>query len=720
MTWNRFLYNTALWNAGREEAPAIARSIIQAHTGPHVQAVLGSSGGTVLISDFIITEGTVKKPPTQFKFPDLGAFIRAYQTQAPREDNLSIDLLAANIRGFGFKDLPACVFIVNQLPDLPASIFGLFEANLMATILGQLGQADLPAFIQAAVANLAATMLGIQAPTLPARIFVQPPSDLGARIHSPTDLAALLGPVQFADLPGNIFAFQFSDLPGNMLGIPAPTLSAFLRGIVGDVHNLPARTIPLAISPDLSALITPTIPGPDDILGIVSGTGGFDEMIGLIKSVISDIDDLGGIVKSADTEFDLIATVTGAGAFNLSGLIGAIPVGEKDRFLNAFARGVMSTALGATMTINENVAFLSALIQSLRDTADLGARIKVAETFVTALLTVSTLASRDLRATIGKPNCAGGSANYNLGANAITQHARNLGAFLESFIESNLGAAINTTDTFFAYDTIDILFSPFKLPPDPTFIATDTIPVLFSPFRGKNLGATISSIQNNVFLNATITATFPLPRVVPAITRLTALDLRFDEPQNIQEIRLQLEGALLEYIYVNGTNTSFIRDPYTDDWQINIRSFKPIAAGLFGDHAAAKICRLGGLTQFHTMDEAVRFCIQAVLGFESQANVGATIAGTGGNNNLNALVGVSSTFGDLGAVAGRVYPVDFGAITSGTGGYLGLSGFVQPVGSGIVYDLGAFIEDVREYDMVATVSGGGNAKVLTAIITVSG
>jgi len=735
VVYNKFTYNSALWNAGRDEEAGIIRSIISAHTGPHVQAVIGSSGGTTLISDFVIAEGTVSKPPTQYKFPDLTAFIRAYQISPSSEgtaDGLAKNDLATFIRSFQFKDLPTCVFIVNHSPDLSAQIFGLFQANLLATILGKLGEHDLPAIIQATVANLAATMLGIAAPKLPATIFGQPTGNLGARIHTPADLGALFIPVQFGDLPGTIRGFQFKDLPASMLGVPAPQLFAFLRGVAGDVLDLPARVLPLVFDQGLPGLIQPVFTGdtgfkvglPVTVTGAtISGAdgsivfiGGFIRGLGLFGGTPGE---LAASIKSADVEADLQVTVTGGGAFNIAGTIGSIPVGEKDRFLNAFTQPVHPANLGALMTLSTNVAFLGANILSLRDTEDLGAIIKVSETFVTAILTISTVTSRDLRATVGKPGCAGGSAVRSLGATSVAQHAKSLGASLQSFLEKNLGASVNSEDLFFVYDTIDIKFTPFKLPGDPRFKATDTIPVLFSPFRGKNLGAILNTIQNNVFLNASITSVFPLPRVVPAVNRLTAADLRLDEPQNIQEIRLQLEGALLEYIYVNGTENSFIRDA-NEDWKINIRSFKPIAEGLFGDHAAAKICRLGGLTQFHTIDEAVRFCIQSVLGFESQADFGATIAGTGGVTDLNALLDIQNNFDNLGAIAGRVFPADFGAIVTTAGGYLGLLAFIQSTVSGVIYDLGAFIEDVREYDMTASVSGGGNAKILVAFITASG
>jgi hypothetical protein len=718
MTYNRFLYNTALWNAGREEAAGIARSIIQAHTGPHIQAVVGSDGGVSFISDFVITEGTVVKPPTQFNFPDLSAWIRAYQVTPSSEGTAggyAKDDLVTLIRAQQFKDLPACIFLVNNLPNLPARIFGLFEANLIATILGELGMHDLPAVIQATVANLPAQMLGIEAPNLPGFISVNPPGNLGARIWSPLDLRATLAPVQFKDLPASIRGFQFSDLPARMLGIASPNFIAFIRGVAADIKDLPARVLPLAFDTGMPATINPVFTG-DTGFGVgltaqIAGSGGFQGLQGIVKSITESTGDLGAAIIAGGL-VDLPAIIELLGAGNLVATIGTIPLNERDRFLNAFLHALVPADLGATMTISENVAFLTATISSLRDSKDLSAFIRVAETFVTAILTISTLASRDLRATIGNPNCEGGSASVLLSAIATAQHKGDLGAFIQSFAEHNLIATINTNDTFFAYDTISITFNPrppATVPPGTPFNATDTITINFAPFRGKNLSALINVIQNNVYLGASITAVFPLPKVVPAVNKLTAADLRLGEDQNIQEITLQLEGALLEYIYVNGTEQAFIKDP-NEDWKINVRSFRPIAAGLFGDRAAGKICRLGNLTSFRTMDEAVRSCIQAVLGYTDESNMSAYIQAAGTLVDFPAIIGVSDVFKDLSAFAGRVYPVDLSALVGvNSVSNPNLGAYIRTTYTGIVGDMGAFIDLVRELTLTGTISGSGGA-----------
>lgn len=608
---------------------------------------------------------------------------------------------------------------MNHAPDLPARIFGLFEANLIATILGELGTHDLPAFIQVTVADLAAQMLGIEAPILPARIFVQAPGNLGARIHSPLDLPGLLIPVQFTDLPASIFSFHFADLPARMLGITAPQFRAFIRGFAADIKDLPTRALPLAFDPGLPATITPVFSGDTGFsVGLAASIA--DDGIrsinfpAFLRSTIAATGNLGALIKTGG-DLDLSAIISLLGAGNLPAIIGSIPEGERDRFLQAFLQPLMSSDLNAIMSISNNVAFLSASILSLRGDADLGAFIRTAETFVTAILTISTLASRDLRATIGNPNCAGGSASTLLSAIATAQHKGDLTAFIQSFAEHNLGARVNTAGTFFAYDTITVTFSPRNLPIDPRFNATDTISITFSPFRGQNLGAFISAIQNNVLLGATITAVFPLPKVVPAVSRLTAADLRLGEEQDIQEITLQLEGALREYIYVNGTETAFIKDP-NKDWKINVRSFRPIAAGLFGDRAAGKICRLGNLSSFRTMDEAVRSCVQAVIGFNDESNMAAYILATGGFTNLQASVGVSDIFKDLAGSVGRVFPHDLTSTVSGSGGFGFMTAYIAAVVSGAISDMGAFIDLVREHALSGTVTTSGGQPFLPNVL----
>ena len=646
MAYNRFLYNTALYNAGREEVAAIATSLIQAHTGPHIKAVIGGTGGVTFLSDFVTREGT-KPLPSSYRFPDLTALIKAQETDT--------DDLPAYLRAWAAKDLPAAIYLVDRIPDIRAVIFGLLQADLMATILGQLATKDLAAIIEALKADLPAQVFSQYAPDLRAIMSGQLASDLGGLIWSPLDLPAYLQPVYLGDLPGYVRGFQFSDLPGQMLGIPAPELSAFLRAFEPGTSDLPAVTS------------KPAFPGDMDISGLIYPIGPWSEFSNLGGTLGPlSTGDIGASIGSGD-DFDLRATLQLLAAKSLPGSMGAIPLGERDRFLPGYLQPMRLSDLNATMTINENVAFLGASIFSLHDTTDLGAFLRVAETFITAILTVSTMASRSLRATIGSPGCAGGSAIDELSATMLVQHARSLGAFVESYVARDLGASINTTNIFHAFDTIGVVFAPFLLSAV-DFNATDTISITFSPFRGKDLGAAITAILSNTSLGASITPTFPLFRVVPAVNRLTAAELRLDREQDIQEIRLQLEGILLEYLYVHGTDVAFIRDP-NEDWKINIRSFRPLAEGLFGDHAAGRVCRLGNLESYATLDQAVRACIQAVIGLEDEGDLGATIAGTGGYTALSAFVNPLTPgvdYVDLGGLANRVYPVDFGATISGS------------------------------------------------------
>lgn len=721
MTYNRFLYNTALYNAGRTEEFGIGKSIIQAHTGPHIQAVVGSTSGVAFISDFIITEGTIRKPPAQFKFPDLSAFIRIFQISPSSEgqaDGFAIDNLDAFIKGNIFKDLPVCLFPSDRIPDLKSIIFGLFEADLAAVIIGQLGEHDLAAIIQANAANLAAIMQGISAPILRGQIFGNSPGNLGARIHAPLDLFATMIPVQFGDVLAAIRGFQVADLPGRMLGIPTPEIVAFIKGFVADIRDFPTKTTASLVPMDIGGFLNSSIPGPDDFIATVTGTGGFNNMGSAIRIFTDGLENIGASIQTGG-QHNLPVVMGFLGVKNIQGIIGTITIGSQDRFLDVFLQPVNLANLNATMTFSENVAFLGAKILSLRDQLDLTAILKVSETFVTAILTVITMASSSLKATVGKPDCAGGSANAILSAFTTAQHKGDMSAFLESFVEKNLGANINSEDLFFAFDTIGISFSPFVIErTNFTFNATDNIPIFFSVFRANNLTAIINVIRNNVFLPATITATFPLPKVVPSIEVIQAIDINNNPERDPQEIRLRLEGSLLEYLYVNGTDQAFIKDPTANDWKINIRSFKPIAEGLFGDFAAARICKLGSLTNFATMDQAVRFCIQSVIGLEQDADMGAFINAAGQLNNLPAFMGVSSNLGNVGGFLNQVFPFDMEAIITPDileVGFIG--GFIVGSGTG-TGDMGAFLGRVEALDLVAAVSGSGDIQLLGALIDI--
>lgn len=651
--------------------------------------------GISFISDFDITEGTIKKPPTSFNFPDLQARINAVKTNS--------SLLAALIFGQAVLDLPAAIYLTNRIPDLPARVFGLLQKDLTAAILGELGMANLPASIFVAVAHLAAKITGHAAPVLGGRITGQTGGNLGAIIWSPQDLAASIA-ITFGDnLTASILGMSFKNLPASMLGIPGPSFRAFIRGTASATDDLPSIIHLLEETPDLPASINPTYPGPNDFLASITSIGHHDSMSAAIISAFQGTKNLGALIKTGG-EVDLPAIIDLLGALNLIATIGTIPFGTRNRELPAFTQPVHPADLAAIMTISSNTKALGAFIEARRGMKDLGAFIRAAETFITAIFTVSTMSARNLRAVIGKPECAGGSAIKELSASAIAQNAKNLLAIITVFAQHELGASVNTANIIHAMDVISVRYSPRRDKKTKVLRSTDSISIRYSPFRGKNLSASITGTLTYKDLNARVSAGFPLPRVVPTLSRLTAADLRNGgENLNIQEVRLQLEGRLVEFIYVNGTDDAFIRDS-EQQWRINVRSFQPIAANLFGDFAVARICRRGNLQSFATIDEAVRACINIVLGVESQLELGATITASGGFKGLRALVGVSDTYDDLRAIAGRVFPSDFGATINSTGGFNNLFALIDP--SPASSDLSASISHVpSEGSLTASITG---------------
>jgi hypothetical protein len=644
MPYNRFLYNTALYNAGREEVGAIAKSIIQAHTGPHIQAVVGGTSGVTFISDFNIIQGIIKPPPSSYRFPDLSAYLKAV---FPGTKNL-----LATIHGFAFFDLPAAIYPSDRIPDLPAAVFSLLQKDLGAIIEGALAIADLPAFLNVPVAALPAVITSFYAPRLFAEIRIESPGNLGARIHTPLDLLAFLGAVNASDLGAIMDILSTGDLPGIMFGNSPGDILAYIKSLISDTADLPAAVV-YSTDPNLSATIFPV---PNDLLGII-----------FPKSFLS----LGATINFPvpGIPFDLQGIINMIGTKSLIGTIVGFASGERDKFLPSRI-GVVGNQpnLAAIISVVGGLRDLGALLISTSDAANLGARLVVAETFVTAILTISTLASRSLRATIGNPACAGGSANYNLLAFAQAQFKGDLQARIESFIERDLGATINSPDIFYAMDTVNVAFTPFKFRFNPFFKATDTIPISFVPFYGDDMGAFIFGELANANLSAELTAVFLQPRVTPNLNRITAADLRSGQDLNIKEVRLTMEGTFLEYFYVNGTDQAFIRDAY-ENWVINIAAFQEIAEDLFGDFASSRVCRLGDVSSFATLDEAVRSCIDSVLGFSQQGNIGAEINGTGQYDVLSASLNVLAygvNIGDFNANINQVYDDDFSATITGS------------------------------------------------------
>ncbi len=638
MVYNRFLYNTALYNAGREDVGAIAKSIISAHTGPHIQAVVGGTSGVTFISDFTIIHGLVKSPPNAYKFPDLSSFIRGVLTGTKD--------LGASIFGFSFLDLPASIFPSDRIPDLPANIFGLLEKDLGAIIEGLLNAGDLPAFIEAQpIAALTAIVNSFRAPNLLAEIFVNAPGNLGARIHAPLDLPAIIGAVSIGDLGAIMDIISAVDLPAIIFSQFGKDLNGFIRSVTSDTADLPA-TMLFNTDPSLLATIVPVT---NDVGGVLNPV-----YPGNLGAIINSTFFLQGIINSSPRS-------------ELEALLIPWPLERTYPLLAKIGVVGNQPNLGASISASGGLSDLGAVLLSSSGTADLGARLVTSETFVTAILTITTMASRTLKATIGNPSCRGGSANLNLSAFAQAQLKGDLGAFIEAFIEKDLGATINSPNIVYAMDTIEVLFSPSPVRFNTIFLSTDTIPISFTPFRGKDMGAFIFGEFAGVNLPAELTVVFLQPRVTPNLNRIKAADLRSGQELNIKELRLTMEGSFTDYFYVNGTDQAFIRD-VNENWFINITAFQEIADDLFGDFAGSRVCRLGNLIPFTTLDEAVRACIDSVLGTNQQESIGATITGTGGNLRLDASLNVLAfgvNIGDFNAEINQVFADDFGASITG-------------------------------------------------------
>lgn len=704
MVYNQFLYNTSLYNAGRSEVGGIIKSIIQAHTGPHIQAVVGqtplpgtSEAGISFISDFIITEGSIKKPPTSFKFPDLSAILRAVRTGQ--------DDIITFIKGVLAKDLSSSIFLVDRIPDVPASIFGLFQKDLSAFLLGKLAEKDLGAFIFVLIQNLKGFMQGIPAPNLEGKIFTQSPGNLRAKIHAPLDLAAVMGIVFRKDLPTNIFAFQTHIVSGFMFGQPARVFNALIKGVSSIFSDLSSISF-ARDETSISAIVTAKIPGPNDFLGIIFPSGKILSAAIRPSNIPGIPVNLGGTIQHFEFN-DLGVIINFFGAKNIKGIIGSFPLGSNDLFLSVTLQPVHPTDLLANIFSNNKLKNLTASIEALRDTTDINAFLRVSETFVTTILTVTTLISRSLRATIGNPDCKGGVGTSSFFSSLLIQQAKNLSGFIESFLTTNLSAKINTGNIIQVLDSIDILYSRKRVR-NIMFLASDTIDVFYTRFIGKNLSAIIKAISSNKDLGASLVSAFPLLSFTPTISSLLTADLRFGEQLDVKEIKLQLEGTLLEYIYVNGTDLAFIKDA-NEVWKINIRSFREIANNLFGDFAAGRICRLANVASFSTMDEAVRACIAVVIGLDGESNISAQIQAVGQIHNMLAVVKISSLFVEMSAIIKRVFPVN-------------LSTFIVPIDAGVLQvkikgigfaagsatnNLNAFISQLSQDNLLMSISPSG-------------
>jgi len=541
------------------------------------------------------------------EYADLGAYIRAWHIF----DLIGIiggvdesDIIAV-INAIPPKDLPAYIKAYSS-EDLPATIFGWAEKDLGA-IINSIFSADLPAAID---------------------ITSQGFKDLRAYIRCwqrevPVDLGAYLFAYNYDDLPAIIRAKEFGEIWATIYGIPPANLPAFIYGWA--VRDLPA---------------------------IINGQFG---------------------------PGDLQAQIFGVGSINLPAIIEGIRQGIVD--LGAFIQPQVISDLGAYIATTGDYKDLGAYVGIFSGARDLQGIITPRLVKFAMLMPVHTMEARDLNAVISLAPC-------------WYQEVKDLGASLKAIYQGNMPATIygfradfwsqvkdlaafisteplsgfpratdsipitfTAKDNVYAFDDLPVQFWDKDKHP------TDELDVEFIPGGGRR-------IQN--FLNAYINPTpeyHDLPATIEGIIQLP-YEYRRDNDMwlyndlstfiapyiyNNMElfskiVQIRFLSGVYDYFYQSASTTLWKEDSDAK-WIIDVSSWDE-ETEYFADKKDEKTKIVFDLTQFESIDEAVRYAIDWVLAFP-QRDLFATI--TGSVHEITKLKDLAATISGGGKIYSSAY-----------------------------------------------------------------
>ena len=544
------------------------------------------------------------------EYADLGAYIRAWHIK----DLIGIisgvdesDLIAI-INAVLPKDLPAYIKAYSS-EDLPATLVGWAERDLGA-IINSIFSTDLPAAVD---------------------ITSQGFKDLRAYIRCwqrevPFDLGAYLFAYNYDDLPAVIRAKEFGQLWATIYGVPSVNLPAFIYGWA--VRDLPA--------------VINSVYGPGDLRGNIFGVGPKD-LPAIIEGIRRGTLDLGAIIIGNNTrDLPAIITVLG-GADDLPATI--YPTGW------ANLQGIITPRLVKfsmlmpihTMEARDLSAVISLAPCYYHEVLDLGAYLKA-------------LYYKDLSATIYGFRGDFWAQVRDLSATISTSPLTNYLRTTDS-IDINFRAS----DQVYAFDDLPITYWGKDHYP------TDELDVEFIPTGGRRIQSLLNAYVNATprysDLAAAIEGIIQLPYefrrgIVDARILKDKLHEAYDDLATFRApyifnnmelfsriVHIRFLSGVYDYFYQSAANAVWKVDN-EEKWVIDVSSWLEEEEFL-ADKRDEKTKIVSDLTQFESMDEAIRYAIDWVLAFP-QRDLTATI--TGAQHDISRLKDLMATVSGGGKV----------------------------------------------------------------------
>ena len=486
--------------------------------------------------------------------------------------------LSVTVRGLTWNDLSSVVY-----PILPKDLNAFLKVW---------PQKYLPAYIRGwQELDLSASIHIKQKYDLSAIISGHGPKNLYARIKGwgrevVVDLSTFIRGMTYIDLGAQIRCKYIGDLPAYIGAIQPRNLPSYIHGW----QEL-----------DLSASLN-GVYGDHDLRANINATGNFFNLSTRIKSVI-------------DTEvtYDLKASL----------------FGWVQKNLNAFIGVVSAPNLGATITAKGGSGNLLATIYP-----------KVVR--LTGVISVSTMEHKNIYAVINA--VCGASAYSNLYAYIRTVFKSDLNATItgKKLFEthSDLGARIGFTNQYLAADTL-----PLNITISSGFYkVVDKLPLYFQNFnRYVGLDASITGILTASNLGASITAdyldpySFDNPKYKEIVRKLTYNQIQ----ESFEVVEFSFKSIVDDMFFFSGAQKVYKTDRL-DRWILEARSFIPQDTKLNIKRKLHKIKNIYDLTDFNSIDEAMRFAIDYVTAYPV-TNLSAYINATGGFTDMTSYVFIKQT-----------------------------------------------------------------------------
>lgn len=543
-----------------------------------------------------------------------------------------------------------CVY--GGLRDIAGLITGIKNkesADLPAAIVGDIGvvTTDLPAYITGVTfKDLQGTIRSFVYGDLNAEIGFLWAKELGAHIgaHPPGNLPAYLKVWPERSLPAEVRGWQASNLSGYIKQIWTKDLGATLRpykwnDINGIVRGWGRSSLDLSASTrgvvvqDLPAFITTT--EIKDLIGNI-----FGYLPGDLGASLHgwEYRDLQGIIIGDDWLYQIQGIINVSGGYvNLPGHLKSI-LGSSLSNLQASISSYWRTDLAATI-YGTSFVDLQGFIDTQRQYSDLAAEIYPKMVRMAAIVSVSTMAHKNLWATIN-PACFN-TMSIPLYAYIRATYKKELTATIHGKVEqwgtSNLASSVGYRPYY--YSSIDKLNLNITIRDSVFYRSEDKLPLYIRIFDySVPLSASIVGIFRSSNLQAAVYGEPILPydfNKLELVLHFKAVELFPNGSlKQAQYIEFSFEDIVRDYFYV-GAEQSLYKTDKIDRWITELASYYPANATVGLKRRLHKATSLFSLKNFSNIDEAVKHHIHYVI--------------TDFNSDLRGIINVSGNTKYLGA-----------------------------------------------------------------------